>query len=31
MTLDRDALFIGGTWAKPATDAVQEVVSPHSE
>jgi aldehyde dehydrogenase (NAD+) len=31
MTLDRDALFIGGTWAKPATDAVLEVVSPHSE
>ena len=24
MTLDRDALFIGGTWAKPATDAVLE-------
>lgn len=31
MTLDRDALYIGGTWAKPATDAVLEVVSPHSE
>ena len=31
MTLDRDALFIGGSWAKPATDAVLEVVSPHSE
>jgi aldehyde dehydrogenase (NAD+) len=31
MSLDRDALFIGGTWAKPATDAVLEVVSPHSE
>ncbi len=31
MTLDRDALFIGGAWAKPATDAVLEVVSPHSE
>jgi len=31
MTLDRDALFIGGVWAKPATDAVLEVVSPHSE
>jgi aldehyde dehydrogenase (NAD+) len=31
MTLDRDALFIGGTWAKPATDSVLEVVSPHSE
>ncbi len=31
MTLDRDALFIGGTWAQPATDSVLEVVSPHSE
>ncbi|WP_028653840.1 aldehyde dehydrogenase [Nocardioides sp. J54] len=31
MTLDRDALFIGGTWSAPATDAVLEVVSPHSE
>ena len=31
MTLDRDALFIGGAWAKPATDAVLEVVSPHTE
>jgi len=31
MTLDRDALFIGGTWTKPATDAVLEVVSPHTE
>ncbi|KAA1421277.1 aldehyde dehydrogenase [Nocardioides humilatus] len=31
MTLDRDALFIGGAWTKPATDAVLEVVSPHSE
>ncbi len=31
MTLDRDALFIGGAWATPATDAVLEVVSPHSE
>ncbi len=31
MGLDRDALFIGGAWAKPATDAVLEVVSPHSE
>ncbi|MBS4753504.1 aldehyde dehydrogenase [Nocardioides sp. zg-ZUI104] len=29
--LDRDALFIGGTWTKPATGAVLEVVSPHSE
>ncbi len=31
MTLDRDSLFIGGTWTKPATDAVLEVVSPHTE
>ena len=31
MTLDRDALFIGTAWAQPATDAVLEVVSPHSE
>jgi aldehyde dehydrogenase (NAD+) len=31
MTLDRDALFIGGRWSKPATDAVLTVVSPHSE
>jgi aldehyde dehydrogenase (NAD+) len=31
MTLDRDALFIGGTWTKPASDAVLEVVSPHTE
>ncbi len=31
MTLDRDALFIGGAWAAPATDQVLEVVSPHSE
>jgi len=31
MSLDRDALFIGGAWAKPATSAVLEVVSPHSE
>jgi len=31
MTLDRDALFIGGSWATPATDAVLDVVSPHSE
>ncbi|WP_183094623.1 aldehyde dehydrogenase [Nocardioides stalactiti] len=29
--LNRDALFIAGTWTKPATDAVLEVVSPHSE
>jgi betaine-aldehyde dehydrogenase len=31
MTLDRDALYIGGTWTRPATDSVLEVVSPHSE
>src|SRR5690242_17335788 len=31
MSLDRDAPFIGGAWVKPATDAVLEVVSPHSE
>ncbi len=31
MTLDRDALFIGGAWSKPATDAMLEVVSPHTE
>ncbi|HJQ07136.1 MAG TPA: aldehyde dehydrogenase [Nocardioides sp.] len=31
MEFDRDALFIGTTWAKPATDAVLEVVSPHTE
>ncbi|MDZ5621448.1 aldehyde dehydrogenase [Nocardioides sp. HM23] len=31
MTLDRDALFIGGTWTKPASDEVLEVVSPHTE
>ena len=30
-TLDRDALFIGGAWTAPATDAVLEVISPHSE
>ncbi|HEY1118609.1 MAG TPA: aldehyde dehydrogenase family protein, partial [Acidimicrobiales bacterium] len=30
-TLDRDAVFIGGAWTRPATDAVLEVVSPHSE
>ncbi len=28
---DRDALFIDGEWAAPATSAVLEVVSPHSE
>ncbi|GAB2988195.1 aldehyde dehydrogenase [Nocardioides montaniterrae] len=31
MTLDRDAFFIGTTWARPASDAVLEVVSPHTE
>ena len=31
MNLDRDALFIGGAWSKPATDALLEVVSPHTE
>jgi aldehyde dehydrogenase (NAD+) len=31
MTLDRDALFIGGAWARPATDATLQVVSPHTE
>lgn len=30
-TLDRDALFIGGQWARPATPQVLEVVSPHTE
>ena len=31
MNLDRDALFIGGEWATPASGALLEVVSPHSE
>ena len=31
MSLDRDALYIGGQWAKPASDAMLEVVSPHTE
>lgn len=31
MTLDRDALFIGTKWAKPASAATLEVVSPHTE
>ena len=30
-TLDQDALFIGGRWARPASDAVLEVISPHTE
>ncbi|TXL62098.1 aldehyde dehydrogenase [Aeromicrobium terrae] len=31
MTLDRDAFFIGGEWAAPASDQLLQVVSPHSE
>ncbi|QYJ02559.1 aldehyde dehydrogenase [Nocardioides panacisoli] len=31
MNLDRETFYIDGTWAAPATDAVLEVVSPHSE
>ncbi|WKN47801.1 aldehyde dehydrogenase [Nocardioides sp. Arc9.136] len=31
MTLDRDAFFIDGGWAAPATSATLQVVSPHSE
>ena len=31
MTHDRDAFFIDGGWATPATSDVLEVVSPHSE
>jgi len=31
MSLDRDAFFIDGDWAAPATDDTIEVVSPHSE
>ena len=31
MTHDRDAFFIDGGWAAPATSDVLEVVSPHSE
>ncbi|NYI75663.1 aldehyde dehydrogenase [Nocardioides panzhihuensis] len=31
MTYDHDALFIGGAWTKPATDATIDVISPHSE
>ncbi|WP_166133779.1 aldehyde dehydrogenase [Nocardioides ochotonae] len=30
-SLDRDAFFIDGGWAAPATSATLEVVSPHSE
>jgi betaine-aldehyde dehydrogenase len=29
--LDRDDLFIGGRWSKPASGDLLEVVSPHSE
>ncbi|MDN4162433.1 aldehyde dehydrogenase [Nocardioides abyssi] len=31
MTLDRDAFYIDGRWAAPATSATLQVVSPHSE
>ena len=31
MSLDRDAFFIDGGWAAPATGNLIEVVSPHSE
>ncbi|NHC25423.1 aldehyde dehydrogenase [Nocardioides sp. IC4_145] len=31
MTLDRDAFYIDGQWAAPATSATLQVVSPHSE
>lgn len=31
MTLDRDAFFIDGGWAAPATSDTLQVVSPHSE
>ncbi len=31
MSLDRTTFFIDGDWVAPATDAVIEVVSPHSE
>ena len=31
MNLDRDALFIGGEWTAPASGALLQVVSPHSE
>jgi acyl-CoA reductase-like NAD-dependent aldehyde dehydrogenase len=27
----REELFVGGTWSKPSTQAVIEVISPHSE
>ena len=31
MTHDRDTLYLDGGWAAPATDAVLQVVSPHTE
>ncbi|MET0525258.1 MAG: aldehyde dehydrogenase family protein, partial [Nocardioides sp.] len=31
MSLDRDALFIGGEWTAPASAGLLEVISPHSE
>ncbi len=31
MNLDRDALFIGGEWAAPASGDLLTVISPHSE
>src|SRR5512139_2128243 len=31
MTLDRDSLFIGGSWAAPASGETLRVISPHSE
>lgn len=31
MSLDRDAFFIDGGWAAPATSSTIQVVSPHSE
>jgi betaine-aldehyde dehydrogenase len=31
MNLDRDALFIGGEWATPASSGLLPVISPHSE
>ena len=30
-SLDRDAVFIGTRWRSPATNALIEVVSPHTE
>jgi len=31
MSLDRDALFVGGQWARPSSPAVLEVISPSTE